>query len=137
MLDLQSVYFGRKHLDFDYKDMELIKKIKRLAQQHRRQCENSCNGYGRVKGQIYYTGAIDDYARREYGADVKDGCIGEDDNIFDQESGRIQEVIYRLLSNINLDKYSLWLVKPFKVEFQGDPRGATVKLYYEGEFILL
>jgi len=126
-MELQSVYFGQRHPDFDYKDIELIAKIKRLSRKHHKQAENSCNGYGIVKGQMYYTGAIDDYARREYGQGVKDGCIGDDGNVFDAEADRIQDKIIALIANN----------KHFTVEFQGDPRGNTVKLRYDGEYIEL
>ena len=35
------------------------------------------------------------------------------------------------------EKIKKMLTFQFKVEFQGDPRGATVKLYYEGCYIEL
>lgn len=133
MLDLQSIYFGQKHRDFDHESMELVKKIKRLAKQHQRQCENSCNGYGVVKGQIYYTGCIDDYARRTYGQNVKDRCIEENSNIFYLEAGKIEDKIKLLIEAVDVHP----IIKNWKVEFQGDPRGATVKLYYNGDYIEL
>jgi hypothetical protein len=128
MLDLQSVYFGQKHLSFDYKDFDLIKKVQRLARKHHRQAENDCNGEGFVNGQHYYTGNIDDYARREYGQGVKSAYIdNSEESIFYKEMEKLEDKINNLVkSNLN-----------FKVEYQGDPRGNTVKLYYEGDFIEL
>lgn len=124
MLDLQSVYFGQKHKDFNYQDFDLIKKIQRLARKHQKQCENSCNGEGWVNGQFFTCGAID-----EQNCQWKSAYIGDDEeSIFDKEASKIEEKIKSLLL-----KGSYF----FKVEFQGDPRGATVKLYYDGYFIEL
>jgi len=129
MLDLQSVYFGQKHKDFSYEDYDLIRKIARLAKKHQRQSENACNGIGYVGSQVYYNGSIDDYAKRTYGQNVKSAYLTEDceETIFNQEAGRIEDKIKELIK----DK------RNFVVEFQGDPRGATVKLTYEGEYIEL
>jgi len=128
MLNLQSIYFGQKHPSFDYKDFDLIKKVQRLARKHHRQAENDCNGEGFVNGQHYYTGNIDDYARREYGQGVKSAYIdNSEESIFYKEMEKLEDKINNLVkSNLN-----------FKVEYQGDPRGNTVKLYYEGDFIEL
>lgn len=136
MLNLQSIYFGQRHKDFDFKDYDLIRKIARLALKHQRQCVNSCNGEGFVNGQHYYNGAIDDYARRTYGQSTKSAYIDDSEvMIFDQEAEKIEEKINKIIYQFNMDKYALWRVKPFTVEYQGDPRGATVKLYYEGDYI--
>jgi len=135
MLNLQSIYFGQRHKDFDFKDYEVIRKVKRLYHKQHRQCENACNGYGYVKGQVYYLGTIDDYAHKTYGYNVKSGYISDDVNVFDEESQRLEEKINKIVYQFNHDKYALWRVKPFRVEFQGDPRGYTVKLYYNDELI--
>ena len=134
METLQAIYFGQKHKDFNYEDMQLIKRVKRLARKHHRQAENSCNGYGVVKGERYYGGIIDDYARREYGYTVKsayldDEMMKEGTTVFDKEMERIELKISILLANPKMLK--------FTVEYQGDPRGNTVKLYYEGDFVEL
>lgn len=121
---LQAIYFGQKHADFDYKDYAIIQRIARLSKKHQRQCENSCNGQGVVNGQIYYNGSIDDYAKRTYGYNVKSAYVNDDESIFDVEAGKIEDKINRLIKDTR-----------FKVEYQGDPRGYTVKLYYEGDFI--
>ena len=141
MLNLQSIYFGQKHADFDYKDFDVIKKISRLAKKHQRQCVNSCNGVGYVNGQCYYNGTIDDWARREYGQSVKSAYLDKDceESVFDNEAGKIEDKINKLIDEMHNDprrrKFLGQII--WKVEFQGDPRGATVKLYYEGDYIEL
>ncbi len=134
MLNLQSVYFGQRHKDFTYEDFDLICKISRLARKHHKQAENDCNGVGYVKGQVYYTGNIDDFAKKTYGYNVKDAYLTKDceETIFNLESNKIESKINGLiLENIGKTKSA----SAFKVEFQGDPRGNTVKLFYENEQI--
>jgi len=128
MLNLQSIYFGQKHLTFDFHDMLVIKSIARLAHKHQVQATNDCNGEGWVNNQRYFNGKIDDWAKREYGQDVKSAYIDNtEETIFIKEMDKIETKIEKFIEN-----------KPcFKVEFQGDPRGNTVKLYYEGDFIEL
>jgi hypothetical protein len=135
MLNLQSIYFGQKHPNFDYKDFEVIKKVQRLARKHLNQAVNDCNGVGWVNGQNYFNGQIDDWARRQYGQGVKSAYIDNtEETIFYREMEKIEEKIDSLilLHNRNTNQKDL---EPFKVEYQGDPRENTVKLYYEGEFI--
>ena len=129
MLNLSSIYFGQKHKQFDYRDFDIIKRISRLARKHQAQAVNECNGVGYVKGQCYYMGGIDDYAKRTYGQNVKDAYLDKncETNVFDKESERISDKIDSVIKNNT----------KFKVEYQGDPRGNTVKLYYEGDFIEL
>ncbi len=96
--------------------------IRSLAKKHHRLAEMDCNGYGRVRGQMYYTGSIDDYARREYGANVKSGYVDNSDNsdgttVFTVEADKVEDKIKAIAKSIKL-----------VVTFQGDPRGATVKL---------
>ena len=126
MLDLQSIYFGQKHPSFNYEDFDLIKKVQRLANKHLRQAVNECNGEGFVNGQHYYNGNIDDWARREYGQGVKSAYIDDsEESIFYKEMERLEDKINKLIAE-----------NPrFKVEYQGDPRGYTVKLTYEGDLI--
>ena len=106
MIKLESVYFGQRNPNFDYEDFEIVKKVKRLAVQHQRQCENDCNGEGWVKGKYYKNNSPDAYI--------------DDESIFNIVACEISAKIEKLI----VDK------KQFSVEFQGDPRGATVKLYY-------
>ena len=144
--DLQMIYFGQNNPDFDYKDLDLVLKVKRLAKQHQKQCVNSCNGYGVVKGQVYYNGMSygqepGEYEKREYGYEVKSAYVSPDENneetIFDEEIDKAQDKIHELVYKHNHDKYALYKVKPFKIEFQHDPRGNTVKLFYNTRYIQL
>ena len=146
--NLRYIYFGQKHKDFDYKDFELIQKISKLAKKHLRQAVNSCNGYGVVKGQMYYGGQIDDYAKREYGYNVKSAYINNsDETIFDKEGEIIEDKIKALLGISPTEPQQRieglnYLDKGHKsgkyiLGFQGDPRGSTVKLYYENDFVEL
>ncbi len=140
MLNLQSIYFGQKHKDFDFKDMELIKKIKRLATKHQKQCENSCNGYGTVKGQVYYNGTIDDYAKRTYGLNVKSAYLDNEETVFDKEIDHLEAKIKSLLGISHCVfpiKDKGFIADKYRLDFQHDPRGATVRLYYEDYFINL
>lgn len=152
MLDLQSVYFGQKHKDFDYRDIELIKKVKRLASQHLRQCVNSCNGYGIVKGKMYYSGMSygqkpGDYEKREYGYNVVSAYIAADneETVFDQAIYDIEAKIKFLLGISYIARKSKieglsyidkgYIAGKYILDFQHDPRGNTVRLYYENSFI--
>lgn len=114
MLQLSSIYFGQKHPDFDYKDMDVIKQVRRLARKHNRQCENNCNGDGYIKGSYYRL-------------DNDKAYIKEDYNVFDQEIDRIERrILYILNPLVNLK---------WKITFQHDPRGNTVKLFYDGDYV--
>jgi len=131
MLDLQSVYFGQHHPNFDHSDYELLQKLIRLAKKEWRQCENSCNGHGVVKGKMYYTGLshgqlAGDYERREYGYSVQSAYLSNDaeETVFDNEIDNIREKIENLIKNTK-----------FSCEFQGDPRGQTVKIFYNNSYI--
>lgn len=118
MLNLQSIYFGQKHKDFDYKDFDIIKRVQRLTRKHYRQAENDCNGEGYVKGKFYRCdGSVE-------------GAYIDESTVFEIEMNAIEIKITELL--IKNNKNNQW-----KVEFQGDPRGATVKLYYETKYIEL
>ncbi len=144
MYNLKSIYFGQKHADFNYKDFDLIKTISRLAKKHSRQCENSCNGVGYVNNKRYYTGSIDTYAKQKYGYDVISGYINNtDETIFDREIERIQDKINKLIETkktissfvYNDKSESIPVRQKFKVEYQHDPRGNTVKLYYNDSYV--
>lgn len=146
--DLQMIYFGQNNPDFDYKDLDLVLKVNRLAKKHQKQCVNSCNGYGVVKGQVYYNGMSygqkpGEYEKREYGYNVKSAYIHpeghryQEENVFDDELEKLQLKINKLVYQFNHEKYALYKVKPFKIEFQHDPRGTTVKLTYNTRYIQL
>ena len=96
------------HYKENAEKVDSIMKIRRLAKKHHRLAEMDCNGEGWIKGTFYrldgnYTGAY-----------VKD-----DVSIFTAESDKIEEKIQALAAEVGL-----------RAEFQGDPRGATVKLFY-------
>ena len=125
MLTLEAIYFGQRHADFNYKDYAILQRIARLSKKHQRQCENSCNGYGIVNGQMFYGGQIDDWARRKYGNNVKNAYLNATENsVFDYEIEKIEDRINRLIKDTK-----------FIVEYQHDPRGYTVKVFYENDFI--
>jgi hypothetical protein len=97
-----------------------LNKLRRLARKHHRLAEMSCNGAGWIRGQAYYTGQIDEYARRQYGAGVKSAYLDEDCelDVFDRESVKIEAKIKTLAAAHGL-----------RAEFQGDPRGYTVRIF--------
>lgn len=101
--------------------------IRRLARKHHRIAEMDCNGVGYIRGYTYYNGRIDDWARREYGPSVRSAYLNTDavdkeETIFEIESLRIEEKIRAFAKEINAT-----------VDFQGDPRGATVKIEIDGK----
>jgi hypothetical protein len=89
--------------------------IRRLAKKHHRLAEYSCNGEGVVGGRFW---RLDNPSA--FSLD-KDGC---EVDVFDIESERIEAKIKALCDKVG-----------FRVEFQGDPRGNTVKLSYNGKFV--
>ena len=104
-----------------WEQVKIIEGLTRLAKKHHRLAEMACNGEGVIRGVHYYAGAIDDYARRQYGPWVKSAYIKDDVSIFDIESDKIHDKIINLVHALG-DK--------FEAQFQGDPRGATVRLYF-------
>ena len=100
--------------------------IRQLAKKHHRLAEMDCNGEGWIRGQRYYCGKIDDYAQREYGAGVKSAYVAQDTMIFDVESDKVEAKIKDLVSQLG---------KGWAVEFQGDPRGNTVKVSFNNRWI--
>lgn len=101
---------------------EHIYSLRRISPKLHRQCENSCNGAGYIprKG-MFYTGTIDDYTRKEYGYNVKNGNVG-DQNVFDIEIDRLEAQIKEIVKQI----------PGAKVEIQHDPRGWEIKLVVNG-----
>jgi len=126
MLNWSSIYFGQKHPRFDYRDFDIIKKISRLARKHHRQCENDCNGEGYIRGQFYRCDSEKGYF------DYKEGIT-----VFTKETETIERKIVGLTVMNKSDFEKNRLHKTFSVDFQHDPRGCTVKLYYEDDFIEL
>lgn len=87
--------------------MPSLMTLRRLARKHHRLAEMECNGEGCVKG-IYYR--LDGSTPGAY--------VSEDVSIFSAESDKVEVKIKKIAEKIGLT-----------VEFQGDPRGYTVKFY--------
>ena len=119
------IQFGKNNPQFEYEDWKIILKVARLAKKHHRQCENDCNGAGFLKG-VHYTTAFQ--PKEEHNGVIKSAYVNEDITIFDREIERLETLIDKLLFERSAD---------FKVEFQRDPRGATVKLTLNGNWIPL
>lgn len=105
--------------------------IRRLALKHHRLAEMSCNGEGVIRGQFYSTSAT----RVADGAFIKSAYVDcsqlahrhnkcEEFTIFEVQSSHVEAKIRALCAKIG-----------FTVEFQGDPRGNTVKLAYKGRYV--
>lgn len=90
-----------------------IHKIRQLAQAHHRPCENACNGEGWIPRKGHFTtGQPNGITKSAY-------IDNTEETLFDLE-------ISHLESNMELKAYQT----PFVLEFQHDPRGATVKVFY-------
>lgn len=105
--------------------------LARLARKHHRLAEMDCNGYGVVRGQIYYSGMgfgdkPDSYEVREYGYGVKSAYLTADteETVFDIEQDKVKAKIQGICNRLGL-----------RVEFQGDPRGYTVKVFKGDRFL--
>ena len=101
-------------------DIEAFEKLRRLARKHHRLAEMDCNGVGVLRGKTYYAGSIDKWAREQYGNNVLPAYqhTDPDRSVFDVESDVLQGKILEIAHSFG-----------FTVEFQGDPRGNTVKIY--------
>ena len=107
--------------------------IRRLAKKHHRLAEMDCNGEGYIRGQRFYAGMSygekpDAYEVREYGYGVKSAYLSKDaeETVFDLESEKVSDKINVLVGKLG---------EGWRVEFQGDPRGNTVKLFYSERYI--
>ena len=89
-----------------YKQVETFAKIRRLARKHHRLAEYDCNGEGIIRGKYYSLADKEGY--------LADG----ETSVFTAESDKIEQKITKLAETMGLT-----------TEFQGDPRGATVKLH--------
>lgn len=116
----------RTSASMGWDDVEKIQKVKRLANRHHALAEMDCNGVGWIRGVPYYNGTIDNWARQEHGARVKSAYIGEDETIFDVESEKVTKKIDALVAT---------LPGKWQAVYQGDPRGATVRLILDGNDI--
>jgi hypothetical protein len=106
---------------------EALQKISRLAKKHNRICEMYCNGKGYLKGKVYTLGTPE-------GQEVSGYVEGtEEANVFYQELEKIESKIKGIMpiSTFHMvgDDYKEW-ENTYEVKFQHDPRGYTVKVFY-------
>ena len=102
------------HTELTQENIEALLTIRRMAKKHDRLAEMSCNGEGTVNGKWY---RLDGSTPGAY--------ISDDVTVFDVASDKLEEKIGEVVKGI----------KGVTVEFQGDPRGYTVKLAYNGSDI--
>lgn len=93
--------------------------LRRLALKHRRLAEMGCNGEGCIRGKHYTTGNIG-YENSHFINAYHDS----DTSIFDTESEKVSDKIKAICDRLGL-----------RVEFQGDPRGYTVKVFKGDRFL--
>ena len=86
-------------------------RIRRLAFKHNRVAEMSCNGEGYVGGRFWRLDNPKAYTIQG----------GVEVNVFDIESDRIEAKICKVAEQFNIS-----------TDFQGDPRGYTVRLQIAG-----
>jgi hypothetical protein len=90
--------------------VELFLKLRRLERKNQRLCEMSCNGEGIVNGKFYRCdGSVK-------GAYLPDG----ETSIFDAEASKVEDKIRALVTGSGFG---------YTAEFQGDPRGYTVRIF--------
>lgn len=121
---IYGIVHMRSGIALEYDAIQRLKSIRRLTKKHDSLAVMDCNGFGFIRGQAYYNGSIDDYAKRTYGAGVKSAYIKGEETIFDKESHKVTEKISAQLKLISADTCLTWTA-----EYQGDPRGATVRLF--------
>lgn len=105
--------------------------LRRLAKRHHKLAEMDCNGAGVIRGVRYYIGMgfgekPDAYEVREYGYGVKSAYLSKDNEktVFDAESEKVEAKIGAICERLGL-----------RVEFQGDPRGYTVRVFKGDRFL--
>lgn len=108
--------------------VKVLLTISRLAKKHHHLAEYACNGEGWVRGQRYTLGKPENGSLSGYKWDRKSPFLDADTSIFDVESGKAEDAITALVRQLG----SEW-----SVEYQGDPRGNTVKVSYQGRWINL
>lgn len=99
------------HTELTQENIETLQTIRRLAMRHNRLAEMSCNGEGTVNGKWY---RLDGSTPGAY--------ISDDVTVFDVASDKVEAKIKEVAAG----------VPGLSVDFQGDPRGYTVKLDYNG-----
>jgi hypothetical protein len=104
----------RTKIILSWEQVQIIKKLRRLAKAYQRQAENDCNGEGFIPRKGFFT------------FNDKSAYADEERTVFDVESERLHDLIVEEVKDLNTsiaDRQGI-----FNIEFQGDPRGYTVKL---------
>jgi hypothetical protein len=104
-----------RNIDANRGDVENILKIRRLALRHHRLAEMDCNGEGVVNGKFY---RCDGSIPSSY---LPDG----ETTVFTAASDKL-ELKMKILCDF---------IQNATIEFQGDPRGATVQMTVDGHSI--
>ena len=91
--------------------------IARLARKHHRLAETACNGEGAVNGRWY-----------RLDGSTPDAYPVPDVSVFDLATEKVEAQIQNLVALLG---------EGWRVEFQGDPRGWTVKVYHENRLLNL
>jgi len=98
-----------------------IRSLRRLIPKLHRQYENACNGLGYVPYRgLFYTGAINDEAKRRYGDDIQSGWISNGLTVFSVEATQLRLKINQVVGTMGFN---------VSVTFQDDPRGWEVRLF--------
>ena len=113
-----------------YELSQLMTKLKSLSRAHHKQCENSCNGRGYIGRQCYTLGTVQGTPHN-----IKSGYVdltrNDSQTVFDTECDRLEDKMRNIMKNLQSNG-KLNNIVLGKFEFQGDPRGATVKLVING-----
>lgn len=96
--------------------MKELMTVRRLAKKHHRLAEMACNGEGFIRGQFYSC----DSDRGNTAMITTDPDV----YVWDVESDKVEAKIKAIADRIGL-----------RVEFQGDPRGYTVKVFKGDRFL--
>ena len=118
------IKFTKNNIGFSFEDYKIVKKIKNLAKKHQRIAKMDCNGVGTINGITYHSGISYGEKPDVYGAIVKSAYLKDETTVFDRELDKLEGKIEVLI-----------LGRLFLAEYEGDPRGQTVKLYYNGNLI--
>lgn len=106
--------------------VESIYRLRRLAQKDQRIAVMDCNGEGWIRG-IHYTNAVPaGDTNKVLGIHSRSAYLnkGDEESIFTIEGGKIAD---KIRSEIKI--LSKLTNRSWEAEFQGDPRGATVRLH--------
>ena len=87
--------------------------VARLARKHHRLAEMDCNGEGYIRGKFY-----------RCDGSMPGAYVDQDTTIFTAEGDKVERKIEDICKRLGL-----------RVEFQGDPRGYTVKVYSGDRFL--